>query len=120
MKIIATRDGVHASDEPEPFELTIPDETPPADILRRAADRSWLPSIQGGRATWSIVSNDVLAVLAYEWPDLKFMPFLDERMKAADRRQGVLRLHFNYHAQIDPETAYRLFRGLRLRASPFS
>jgi hypothetical protein len=85
--------------------------------LRRTANRSWLPSIQGGCATWSIASNDILAVLAYEWPDLKFMPFLDERMRAADRRQGALRLYFNYHAQIDPETAYRLFCGLRLRAS---
>lgn len=96
----------------------MPDQTPPAEILRRAADRSWLPSIQGGRATWSIASNDVLAVMAYEWSDLKLMPFLDERMKAADHRQGALWLHFNYHAQIDPETAYRLFYTLRLRASP--
>jgi hypothetical protein len=118
VRVIATRSGVHASDEPEPFALTIHDWTLAGDILRRAADRSWLPSIQGGRATWSIASNDVLAVLAYEWPDLKLMPFLDERMKTADRRQGALRLHFNYHTQIDPETAYRLFYTLRLRASP--
>lgn len=117
MRVLATRDGVYASDEPEPFEFTVPNQTPPIDILRRAADRSWLPSIQGGRATWSIASNDVLAVAAYEWPDPRFMLFLDERMKAADRRGGTLRLHFNYHAQIDPETAYRLFCGPRLRAS---
>jgi hypothetical protein len=118
VRIIAARDGVLASDEPELLDFTLPDRTPAVDILRRAANRSWLPSIQGDRATWSIASNDVLAVLAYEWPDLKLMPFIDERMKTADRRQGALRLHFNYHAQIDPETAYRLFCGLRLRASP--
>jgi hypothetical protein len=107
MKVIATRDAVHASDEPEPFAFTIPDRTPLVEILRRAS----------GRATWSITSNDVLAVLAYEWPELKFMPFLDERFKAADLRDGALRLAFNYHAQIDPEIAYRLFYALRLRAS---
>jgi len=117
MRIVATRDDVHAGDEPDWIEFTAPEVTPFVDILRRAADRSWLPSIQGGRATWSIVSNDVLALLAYEWPDLRFMPFLDERFKTADCRHGALRLHFNYHAQIDPETAYRLFCGLRLRAS---
>ena len=116
MKVVATRNDVHASDEPEPFAFEIADNAAAEDILRRAADRHWLPSIQGGRATWSIASNEILAILAYEWPDLRFMPFLDERMKTAHRRQGALRLHFNYHTQIDPETTYRLFWGLRLRA----
>jgi len=116
MKVIATRDDVHASDEPDELSFEIGDGIAPEAILRRAADRGWLPSIQGGRATWSITSNDVLAVYAAEWPDLKFMPFLDRRMAGADRRSGALRLHFNYHAQIDPEIAYRLFWGLRLRS----
>lgn len=114
--VVATRDAVHASDDPEPFGFTIGNEASPAEVLRRAADRTWLPSIAGDRATWSIVSNDVLAVLAYEWPELRLMPFLDERMRAADRRDGVLRLHFNYHAQIDPELVYRVFWRMRLRA----
>ena len=116
MHVVATRDDVHASDQPAPLAFTIGDSAAPTDVLRRAADRTWLPAIAGDRATWSIVSNDVLAVLAYEWPDLRLMPFLDERMRAADRRGGVLRLHFNYHAQIDPELVYRVFWGMRLRA----
>jgi hypothetical protein len=115
MKVIAARNAVHASDEPEPFEFVVADRTPAEDILRQAADRRWLPSIQGDRATWSLASNDVLAVLAYQWPDLRFMPFLEERMKNANRRAGALRLNFNYHAQVDPETAYRLFSDLRFR-----
>ena len=110
MKVVATRDGVHASDEPQPFEFTVADLTPAFEILRRAANRRWLPSIQGDRATWSIVSNETLAVLAYEWPDLKVLPSLDERMKRADRRGGALRLHFNYHAQDDPEATYQKMR----------
>jgi hypothetical protein len=58
----------------------------------------------------------VLAVVAYEWPDLKFMPHLEERMRAADRRGGVLHLHFNYHGQTDPDLVYRTFWRMRLRA----
>ena len=115
MQVVATRDAVHASDEPEPLNFKIADNAAPADVLRRAADRKWLPSISGDRATWSIVSNDVLAILAYEWPDLRLMPFLDERMRGADRRGGALRLHFNYHTKIDPELVDRVLRGLRLR-----
>ena len=118
MKVVATRDSVHASDEPEPFEFKVADNATAEDILRRAADCSWLPSIQGRRATWSIASNEILAVVAQEWPDLRFLPFLEERMRAADRRHGALQLHFNYHAQIDPQTAYGLFGGLRPRSSP--
>jgi hypothetical protein len=116
MQVVATRDAVHASDEPEPLSFKIADNAAPADVLRRAADRKWLPSISGDRATWSIASNDVLAVLAYEWPDLRLMPFLDERIRTADRRGGMLRLYFNDHAQIDPELVYRVFWGMRLRA----
>src|SRR5262249_14603108 len=48
-----------------------PSDTSPERVLRRSADFSSLPSIQGGRATWSIVSNAPLAVVAYEWLDLK-------------------------------------------------
>lgn len=42
------------------------------------------------------------------------MPSLAERMQAADRpRGGVLRLFFNYHAQLDPELVYRVFWDMR-------
>jgi hypothetical protein len=117
MQVVATREDVHPSDDPEPFTFTIADDAAPEEVLRRAADRTWLPSIRGDRATWSIVSNDVLAVLAYQWPDLKFMPHLDERMRTADRRAGALRLHFNYHRQLDPDLVYQVFWGMRLQSS---
>ena len=110
MKVIAIRDTVHASDEPEPFSFDIADDAPHQAVLRRAANRAWLPSIQGDRATWAIISNQTLAVVAYQWPDIKFLPGLDGRMRAADRSRGVLRLHFKYLAQTDPETVYDMLR----------
>ena len=117
MRIVAIRDSVHASDEPEPFKLDIADGTPPMDVLRQTANRRWLPSIQGNRATWSIASNQMLAVLAYEWPDLKALPFhVDDLMRIGDWRDGALWLRFNYHAQIDPDVVYRVFCGTKLRA----
>jgi len=116
MQVIAIRQDVHAGDDPQPLAFDISDTAAPEEILRRAADRSWLPSIQSGRATWSIASNELLAVFAYEWPDLKFLPQLPERMRAAERWAGALRLMFNYHSQIDPELVYRVLWGLQLRA----
>jgi hypothetical protein len=116
MRVIATRDDVHASDSPQPLAFDIADTASPEEVLRRSADRSWLPAISGGRATWSIASNEPLAVLAYGWPDLKPLPRLAERMRAADRRGGALNLHFNYHAQIDPEIVFRVLWDLRLRS----
>ena len=116
MRIMTTRQDVHASDAAEPRAFDVADTTSPEEVLRASADRSWLPSISGGRATWSIASNELLAVVAYEWPDLKFLPLLPERMRAADRRGGVLRLHFNYHAQTDPELVHRILWGIQLRS----
>ena len=87
-------------------------------LLRRTADRHWLPSIQGDRATWVIASNEVLAVLAYEWSDLRFMPLLELRMQNAHRRDGVLRVHFSYFGQTDPDIVYRILWRLKLRPDP--
>jgi hypothetical protein len=117
MQVIATRDDVHPSDDPQPFNFEIADDAAPEEVLRRAADRTWLPSIRGDRATWSIVSNEVLAVLAYQWSDLKLMPQLAERMRRADRSPGLLRLHFNYHRQLDPDLVHEVLWGMQLRSS---
>ena len=52
----------------------------------------------------------------HEWPDLKFLPHVDDRMRAGDWRDDALWLYFNYHAQIDPDLIYRVFWSTRLRA----
>ena len=106
MKVVGTRDDVHPGDDPDVLTFEVADDVTPQDLLRRAADRKWLPSMQGGRATWSIESNGLLAVRAQEWTDLKFPPDLDARMRAAIRADGVLQLRLKYHRQIDPEAFY--------------
>jgi hypothetical protein len=106
MRVVASREGVHAGDDPEILKFQVADDVRPEDLLRRAAERKWLPSIEGGRATWSIDSNGVLAVLAQEWTDLKFPPDLEARMRTAIRTDGVLQLRLKYHRQIDPEAFY--------------
>jgi hypothetical protein len=118
MKVCATRGDVHPGDESTDLRFDIADDAAPEAILRAAVDRRWLPSIRGDRATWVITSNELLAVVAYEWPDLRFMPMLELRMPNALRSNGALRLHFNYLGQVDPEMIYRALWGIRLHPSP--
>ena len=113
MKVIAKRTAVHAGDDPDILKFDMADDAAPEDVLRRAMDKRWLPSIQGDRATWSIVADEPLAIGALEWPELKFLPFFADRMAPTN---GVLRLHFNYHAQIDPDVVYAIFWGTKWRA----
>ncbi len=37
-------------------------------------------------------------------------------MKKLDSKNGVLRLHFNYHAQLDPDVVFEVLGELRLNA----
>jgi hypothetical protein len=106
MKVVAKRDDVHPGDDPEVLTFEVTDDVTPQDLLRRVVERKWLPSMQAGRATWSIESGGLLAVRAQEWTDLKFPLDLDARMRAAIRVDGVLQLRLKYHRQIDPEAFY--------------
>jgi len=42
--------------------------------------------------------------------------FRSARAESGHAAQGQLRLHFNYHAQLDPEIVLEVLRRLRLRA----
>jgi hypothetical protein len=96
MKVYVTRDDVHAGDDDlAPVVFDVPDDFPPEDILRRAADRGRLPSIRGYRATWVVASNELLAVVAEEWPAPRFMPGLDRRMRNIWRVEGGIQLRFS-------------------------
>jgi hypothetical protein len=116
MKVVATRHDAHPGDDPVPLEFTVAEDAPPQDVIRRAAEPGWLPSIAGGKATWSVVSDGPLAVVAQQWSEPRYLPFIGERWLNAPRRDGALRLHFNYHAQSVPEDVYRMLWGMKFRA----
>jgi hypothetical protein len=117
MKIIVTRDSVAAGDDvdaPHRREFTFPNDTPLLAALTVIAQSSYLASIFGGRATWSVVSGIPLAVVAQEWtlPQSLFLG-TEENL---DIRNSALHLHFNYHAQISPEVVLEILRGFRLKS----
>ena len=112
MRIIATRDDVHAGDDPIAREFELPDRATGADIIAAAADWTWLPHISGGQATWSIISREPVAVVAQQRPEPRFFFALKES-DVWYFEDGVLFLHFNYHTQIDPGVVYDVLRRVR-------
>ncbi|WP_092414802.1 hypothetical protein [Collimonas sp. OK307] len=117
MKIITTRDSVAAGDDvdaPHRREFEFADGTSLPDALTTIARSNYLVSISGGKATWSAVSSVTLAVIAQEWAAPKNL-FLGDK-ESLDIRNSALHIHFNYHAQIDPEVVYEILRGLRLKS----
>ena len=117
MKIYLSRASVSMADDviaPHPREIEVPDGTSIKDIIGIVAHSDYLPSIGGGRATWSVVSNVPLAVIAQQWSEPKTFFMLS--MKLLDIQNGVLRLYFNYHAQIDPEITYQILSHFNLKS----
>lgn len=117
MKIYVSRESVAAGDDvyaPNAKSLSVPDGTSLREIVRSIAQSGYLPQIAGNQATWSVTSNIPVAVVAQQWAEPRMLDPLS--LDELDCNDGVLRLYFNYHAQIDPETIYKVFRGFRLNA----
>lgn len=119
MKIVLTRASVCAGDDADaPHErvLHLPAGASLVDIVGAAAGPGYRASVQGDRATWSVFSRWPLAVVAQQWQRPRMLPasrFLATR--DLDTRDGVLRLHFNYHAQLDPDVVYEVLSRLDAR-----
>lgn len=117
MKIYVSRRSVAAGDDinaPNSDSLSVPDGTDLGKIVRGIAQSGYLPKIAGGQATWSVTSNVPVAIVAQQWAEPRMLDPLN--LNELDLRDGILRLYFNYHAQIDPETVYKVFWGFRLSA----
>lgn len=118
MKIIITRDSVAAGDDidaPHRLELTGSSDQSILDALRHISQLNCLPSIVGGKATWSAVSCLPLAILAQQWSEPKPLS-ASPAMSKLDTRADGLYLHFNYHAQVDPDIVFNVLNRLRLKS----
>jgi len=117
MKIELTRASVCAADDcdaPHAKLMTVPDDTP-LEELARIVQRDYVPgNIAGGEATWSLVADRPLAVLAQQWREPKLVRQLPLQLAELKGQHGSVKLHVNYHAQVDPEIALEILRELKL------
>lgn len=119
MKAYFTRDSVSAGDDgdaPHAAELVLSDDLSANDAAQQVILAARLPTISGGLATWSLCSIRPLAVIAQQWGEAKLINAIPPRFAELDVQNGVLRLHFSYHAQQDPQVVYEVVRRLRTRA----
>ncbi len=119
MKLYVTRDSVAAGDDvdaPHRLEMEGPAEDDVGAAIAKVLAAGYLPRVSGGKATWSVASNRILGVVAQEWRSAKLIWNPDPSYRGLDTANGKLRLHFNYHAQHDPDLVLEILSDVRLRA----
>lgn len=118
MKIIITRDSVCAADDtsaPNQFELTLDDDASIQDIVTRIAWSSQMPKIAGGKATWSVVSKEIIAVIAQSWKDPRMTNFIEPNIEELDFENGTLKVHLNYYSQMKPDVVFEVLEQTKLK-----
>lgn len=118
MKIIVIRDSVCAADDasaPNQFELTMDDDASIQDIVTRIAWSSNMPKIQGGKATWSVVSKEIIAVIAQSWKIPRMTNFIEPNIEDLDFENGTLKVYLNYYAQMKPDMVFEVLEKTKIK-----
>ena len=111
LRLQLTRDSVALGDDmhsPHLKKVTLPADVSAEGIATWIVENRYLPqNIQGGKATWSLVSKRPLAVLAQQWDKPKMLSNCPDSLEELDFEDGVLRAQVNYHAQKNPNAVFR-------------
>jgi hypothetical protein len=117
MKIQLTRESVAMGDDadaPHAMELTVRDNASVAEIIGIVFQERYLAQIGGGKATWSVISNIPVAVLAQQWTSPKLlMP--TAQLSELDFSANTLRIYCAYHTQEDPDLKFEQLQRIRSR-----
>jgi hypothetical protein len=109
MQVFLRRDSVAAGDDanaPHDKTITVPDGSNIETIINIVVKSGYLPSIQGGKATWSATSKIPLAVIAQEWESPRRLLYYSIELNKLDMVNKSLRLHLTYYAQLDPQIVF--------------
>ena len=116
MQVRINRDSVHAGDDVEPHDeiLHIADVETLDALVTSVLTAYALPLIAGGRATWCLTSRRPIAVIAQQWSAPRLLSREARPIADCAIVDGIVRLHFTYLAQIDPEVALEVVQRLHL------
>lgn len=109
MKVHVTRDSVCQADDvdaPHARQFTFPYGSSTQEFLSKIVKSGYLASIDGGYASWVVISNIPIAVVAQQWPAARLLTLSLNDQEKTDRANGEITLHFEYHQQADPEAIY--------------
>lgn len=102
-------------DAPHERQFDFPGAASVEDAIDQIVDSGYLARVRGG-ATWSIVSNVPISVVAQAWGRSRGVSWQRQELAALKVDGGCIRLHFNYHAQMDPEIVLEVLKRLKLSA----
>jgi hypothetical protein len=106
IKIILTRDSVCAGDDCDcPHEKIFkfyPDQRL-SEVASKIRNERYLPTIQGGKATWFIyIGNEPICIITEQDKDIVFINGKDYKIEEK-QSNGILRIEVKYFAQDNPE-----------------
>ena len=110
-----TRDSVAAGDDcdaPHLEKVRLPVGTTVEEVVTSILASRYLPRIDGGKATWSLVSKRPIAVLAQQWQSPKMLSPNPYCLESLGYANDVLRIHATYHVQQDPDVVFEVLDRL--------
>ena len=113
MKITLLRDSVCASDDctaPNDIQIEYEDSALIMDILEIILKNNYLPTIDGGKATWSVSITQPVAVIAQEWNEPKLLCLSQYPFYNTQGYIKIEKIYFNYHGQDDPDVVYNVLK----------
>ena len=102
-------------DAPHEREFDFRESTSVGDAIDQIVHSGYLASVKGG-ATWSVVSNVPVAVVAQAWARSRAVSWQPQTLASLKVDGGCVRLHFNYHTQVNPEIVLEVLKRLKLNA----
>lgn len=118
-KIKLTRESVTMADDiyaPHLFEIEINPNWTISQILNFVIDADYLPSINGGKATWSVAINEPIAVLSQENMGNALLICLpDYPYQGTNGFVEFNHIHFNYHAQKQATEVFEILSRFKMK-----
>lgn len=103
--MIIWRDSVAAGDDvfaPHEQKIKIEDDETIETTLEKIVASHYLPSIQGGKATWILVGKIPLAIVAQQWSTPHFLVKSGARTKDLIDLSHEWQVEFRYWGQAEP------------------
>jgi hypothetical protein len=104
-KIIVWRESVAMADDvfaPHETKIKIENDETFESTLEKILATRYLPSIQGGQATWIVVGKNPLAVVAQQWSKPYFFVEATSQTKNLIEFENDHQLEFKYWSQVEP------------------
>jgi len=101
-------------DAPHTKVIEISEDWRIADILEKIRSIQYLPTIYGGKATWSVAINEPIAVVTQSDSNPQLICMSDFPHQNTRGYVDFDKVHFNYHDQQDAKKVYEVLRNFKL------